>query len=92
LHDFDLTSTEVSGSNLEMLSESLHVNGGVVSGNHKISLFLLLFVLKEQVLREDSLCMSALELHFLEHLWDGEDWLVSDGGKADAVGCEILLS
>jgi hypothetical protein len=74
-----------------MLSESLHINGGVVCGNHEVSFLLLLFVLKEQVLGEDGLLMSALELHLLKHLWDGEDWIVSDGGKSDAMGSEILF-
>jgi hypothetical protein len=76
-----------------MLCESLHINGGVVCGNHEVSLLLLLFVLKEQVLGEDSsLGVGTLELNFLEHLWDSEDGLVSDGGKGDAMGGEILLS
>jgi hypothetical protein len=75
-----------------MLCESLHINGGVVCGNHEVSLLLLLFVLKEQVLGEDSLLMGTLELDFLEHLRDSEDGLVSDGGKGDAMGGEILLS
>jgi hypothetical protein len=75
-----------------MLRESLHINGGVVCGNHEVSLLLLLFVLKEQVLGEDGLGVGTLELNFLEHLWNGEDGLVSDGGKGDAMGGEILLS
>jgi hypothetical protein len=75
-----------------MLRESLHINGGVVCGNHEVSLLLLLFVLKEQVLGEDGLGVGTLELDFLEHLRDSEDRLVSNGGKGNAMGGEILLS
>lgn len=87
LHDFDLAAAEVAGADLEVLGEALHVDGGVVRGNHQVARLLPLLVLQEEVLREDHLPRkSPLELHLLQHLGDGEDWVVARGRELDPLG------
>ena len=48
-----------------------------MSCDEEINQLLLLLVVKEQVLGKDSLGIISLELDLLQHLWDGENLLVS---------------
>ena len=77
-HNFLIACSKIARASLEVLLEPLHINLGVVGGNHEEDLLLLLFVVEEEVLGEHSLRVLPLELYLINHLGDSEDGLVAD--------------